>query len=104
MINKIIWSTLAENQLEQVYEQHIKRSSLKAAKKVIHTIIGEVNLLIEEPFLGSVEESLQRDKITYRSLTANQYKIIYTVDETKDLIKIATVYNSRRDPISKGDI
>ncbi|TYP74274.1 type II toxin-antitoxin system RelE/ParE family toxin [Aquimarina intermedia] len=99
MVNKIIWSALAENQLEQVYEQHIKRSSLKAAKKVIHTIIGEVNLLIEEPFLGSVEESLQRDKITYRSLTANQYKIIYTVDEAKDLIKIATVYNTRRDPV-----
>lgn len=101
MVNKIIWSALAENQLEQIYEQHIKRSSLKAAKKVVNQIVGEVNLLIEEPFLGSVVETLHRDKVSYRTLIANQYKVIYTVDEAKDLIKVATVFNARRYPIMK---
>ncbi|WP_378187626.1 type II toxin-antitoxin system RelE/ParE family toxin [Aquimarina sp. W85] len=99
MIHKIIWSAMAESQLEQLYEQHIKRSSLKAGKKVVSQIIGEVNMLIEEPYLGTVVEPLKRDKIVYRKLTANQYNLLYTVDETKDLIKIATVFNSRRYPV-----
>ena len=48
--------------------------------------------------MGAREPLLQQRPIEYRFIIASNYKIIYSLDDEKQLIKIADVFDTRLDP------
>ena len=95
---KIIWSDFAEIQLDEIYEYYEKEASIKVATKIVTGIIKESEKLIKASFIGQEEELLKERKIQYRYLAFKNYKLIYSVDEQNELVKIADVFDTRQNP------
>ncbi|SDH07608.1 type II toxin-antitoxin system RelE/ParE family toxin [Psychroflexus sediminis] len=100
MALKIIWSELAESELDDIYEFYEKIASIKVAKKLVNAIINEPNKLIKTPEIGEKEPFLKHREIEYRYLVFRNYKLIYSVDYKKGCIKIADVFDTRQNPIN----
>ena len=98
MVNKVIWSEFAESQLDEIFDHYEKKASIRVAKKLVNDIINEPNRLIKSPLIGQKEELLKERKTSYRYLVFKSYKIIYSVDEEKGIIKIADVFNTHQYP------
>lgn len=71
---------------------------MKLAKKIIHSIIDKTKSLKNNPFIGQLEPLLNERTELYRYLVVSNYKLIYSVDENKALIKIADVFDTRQNP------
>jgi plasmid stabilization system protein ParE len=95
---KIIWSAFAETQLDEIYDYYEKEVNSRVATKLIKGIINETKKLIKAPFIGQEEEMLKEREIHYRYLVFKKYKLIYSVNEEKGLIKIADVFDTRQNP------
>lgn len=100
MAFKIIWSEFAESQLDEIYEYYKKDVSPVIAKKFLKGIINEPNRLLKTPLIGQVEELLKHRKMSYRYLIFKNYKLIYSVDMDKELIKISDVFDTRQNPLN----
>ena len=94
----VIWSELAENQIDLIYEYYLRTASEKVASKVVRGIILAPKKLITKPHIGQVEEYLKLRPIEYRYLTHKHYKLIYSIDEINGFIKIADVFDTRQYP------
>lgn len=94
----IIWSELAEFQLDDIYEYYQHIASPKVATKLVLGIINETKKLIDSPFIGKEEELLKKRIKQYRHLIFKNYKLIYTVDEENKIIRIADVFDTRQNP------
>ncbi len=95
---KIIWSQFAEKQLDIIFKYFEENVSINKASELLFELISATNKLEELPFLGQVEEALSHRKIEYRKIIYTNYKIIYSVDEAKEIIKIADVFDTRQNP------
>ncbi len=95
---KVIWSQSAEYRLDEIFEYYSERASKKIARKIVHEIISATNSLKNTPFLGQIEPLLDERIETYRYLVIKNYKIIYSVNENRYLLKIADVFDTRQNP------
>lgn len=84
----VIWSALAEEQLNNEIDYYLK----EVTKTLLETLICSTNRLTTFPYLGIliVENPL------YRVLVEGHYKIIYSVEE--EYIRVAFLFNTRQDP------
>lgn len=96
---KIIWSAFATTQLDDIFAYYADVANIKVATKIIQHLILAPNKLIENPYIGKIEEFLLERKESYRYLVYTNYKIIYSVDEKGKLIKIADVFDTRQNPV-----
>ncbi len=94
----IVWSDYAETQLDKIYEYYLKNASSRVANKLLQKIIAEPNKIIENPYISQIEDLLHDRENTYRYLICKNYKIIFSVDETKSFIQIADVFDTRQNP------
>jgi len=60
--------------------------------------LNEPKKLIKSPYIGQIENLLQERDNTYRFLIFKNYKIIYSVDQEKGFIKVADVFDTRKNP------
>jgi len=95
---KIIWSEFAETQLDEIYKYYEKKANPRVAKKLIKGIIDEPKKLIKAALIGQEEELLKQRKLEYRYLIFKNYKLIYSVDNKNEFIKIADVFDTRQNP------
>jgi len=95
---EIIWSEFAEQQLDDIFEYYEVNATTRVAKKMIRELINEPKRLIKDPFIGQKEVLLSERKISYRYLVFKHYKIIYSIDEENDFVKIADVFNTFQNP------
>jgi len=95
---KVIWSDFSETQLDEIYEYYEKKASSRVATKIVTGIIKESEKLIKASFIGQEEELLKEREIQYRYLVFKNYELIYSVDDQKELIKIADVFDTRQNP------
>ncbi|WP_438962819.1 type II toxin-antitoxin system RelE/ParE family toxin [Nonlabens sp.] len=95
---RIIWSAFAETQLDEIYEYYKNKAGKRIAKKLIYGLINEPNKLLKSPFIGQEEELLKDRKADYRYLVYKNYKLIYSLEEKTETIKIADVFDSRQTP------
>lgn len=95
---EIIWSDFADKQLDEIFDYYNKNASTKVAKKLIKNLLNEPKILIENPFIGQMENLLQDRTTTYRYLIYKNYKIIYSIDQEHGFIKIADVFDTRQYP------
>ncbi len=98
MVFRIIWSDFAITQLEEIYSYYEKNESSRIAKRIVVDIVKAPNKLMDAPYIGREEGFLNHRKTTYRFLVFKNYKIIYSVDEDNNYIKIADVFHTRQDP------
>lgn len=99
MIHTIVWSHLAELQLEAIYDYYQHKAGTKTAKKLLKGIITSPNKLLKTPYIGQEEPFLVHREIKYRYLVHKNYKLIYSVYESNLYIKIADVFDTRQNPV-----
>ena len=95
MDNKVIWTIRALKDLELISDYYLE-ISIKASEKIISGILGRTRQLETFPESGRKYESPQKTKLTYRRLVEGNYLIVYRIE--KNIIYIATVFDSRQEP------
>jgi len=95
---KIIWSKFSETQLDAIHKFYSLKANPEIADRIVYKIVNEVSILENDPLLGPREPLLLERTNKYRYIICNSYKIIYSVDEANNLIKIADVFDSRQNP------
>ena len=59
MAYTIIWSYFAEDQVGQIFAFYEKEATPRIAKKLLKRLIDAPNILVEDPFIGQIEELLK---------------------------------------------
>ena len=96
---KIIWSKFTEFQLDLIFNFYAEKVNIKLAKRIIFQIRDKVKKLSKSPFIGKKEELLTDRIENYRHLIISNYKVIYSVNEQSEIIKIADIFDARQNPI-----
>jgi len=96
---KIVWSQFAENEIDRIYNYYLQKAGIRVAKKIIKEIVSEPNKLLKNTFLTQIEDLLIDRENKYYYLVCNNYKIIYCLNEEKNLIQITDVFDTRQNPL-----
>lgn len=87
----------AENRLKEIHAYY-KEKSESAANKILKDIYDAVLPLKNFPQMAAIEPLLSDLPITFRSLIVRSiFKVIYFIDEEKEVINIATIWDCRQD-------
>lgn len=68
--------------------------TLHFIEKIEHTI----SLLINNPYMGTIEPLLAHRKEGFRYIPIHPYKMIYYIDESDETIYIVTFFNTWQQP------
>ena len=85
-----------------IFNFYNEKASYHVAQNIINKIVDKTILLIEQPYIGQIEESLEDMDFEYRYLIEGNYKIIYRI-ETRIVI-ISSVFDCRQNPDKLKDI
>lgn len=98
MIN-ISWTQTALQALELIYLQTLQYTKNERIATNLHNrLIKEAEILRTFPNAGSIIDTSERIKISYRALVADSnYKLIYYIETNGDVI-IVTIWNVHQDP------
>ena len=95
----VFWTAFAKEKLNDIFEYYKRRSrSAKVASKLIEGIIDHTIELEKQPYIGQREELLLKRPQEFRYLVFKSYKIIYWINEPKNRIDIAHVFDTRQNP------
>ena len=86
------WSRPARIDLKQIHD-YIAKDSRYYAKKVVQTIVGKTEELIDFPKIGRIVTEIDDPNI--RELFVYSYRLLYEI--TPDGIEILAVIHGRRD-------
>jgi len=101
MINKIIWSDFAIENLKDIFDYYKIKASKKIAEKIRRQILASTKQLTQNPESGQIESYLEKLKQNHRYLLSGNYKIIYRIE--KDQIFINDVFDVRQNPNKMAD-
>lgn len=96
---KIYWTDLAKIEVKSIYVFLKRGANISVAKKITKEITAEAKLLINQPYLGQIEESLNDRTKEFRYLIYSYYKIIYWINLDKNQIEIWDVFDCRQEPL-----
>lgn len=96
---KIYWTDLAKIEVKLIYVFLKRGANIVVAKKITKEITDEVKLLINQPYLGQIEQQLIDSSREFRTLIYSNYKIIYWINLDKNQIEIWDVFDCRQNPI-----
>lgn len=94
---KILWTELAINQLEQIFDFYKYNANTEVARKIVSQIVDKTILLEKNPFIGAKEPLLANRKKEYHYLVEGNYKIIYWKEN--NYVKINSIFDCRQNPI-----
>ena len=80
---EVLWSTLALEDLNSVFE-YIARDSQFYANRLIDEVIEKVNSIPDLPFRGRITPEYREE--TLREVFVKQYRIIYEVTERSVIV------------------
>ena len=93
---QVIWTEPAADQLEKII-RYIAADQPVAAEQVRADILGRVESLSRQPFLGSVYEKDRKGRT--REILSGKYRVFYRVDESARRVEILAVWHgARREP------
>ncbi|HEX5417809.1 MAG TPA: type II toxin-antitoxin system RelE/ParE family toxin [Chloroflexota bacterium] len=90
---KIVLTDVAESDLSAIYAYYAERSG-PAADRVLGTILRAINGLARFPLIGkpgAVPETRER------VVTRYPYRIIYHIDEAREVVEVWRVLHATRD-------
>lgn len=94
---KVVWTTPATSDLEQILAFLAERNPAAAAKVAVR-IKSTVRSIGEYPMAGRLDADVGcRERIVARTPLI----VIYTIDEPQQLVEIIAVFHTSRDPESK---
>jgi plasmid stabilization system protein ParE len=93
---ELIWSPTAMKDLKRVYV-HIKKESTVSAKKVITSIMDEVEKLVIHPKIFELDRFKNNNTGNYRAFEKYHYRISYKLTATE--IHILRVRHTSKDPL-----
>ena len=96
---KIIWSQFDEYQIDIIFNYYANNIDVKIARSITFQIRDKVSELYSNPYIGQKEEFLSDRPEDYRYCLVKNYKIIYSVNEDLQIIKITDVFDTRQNPI-----
>ena len=101
---KVTWDELARQNQREILAYGSRTWGKNAARKMRLHIKAEVERLAKFPLIGKVEPLLQGRSLQFRSLVIHEhYKLVYYIDEAKQLIYIAALWDTRREPRTQAD-
>jgi plasmid stabilization system protein ParE len=94
---KIIWLPKAKERVKEIHSFY-KEKSKTAADNLKKDIKSSTIPLSNFPQMGTLEPILSDLSESFRSLVVrNNYKIVYFIDEEKEIVYIVTVWDCRQD-------
>jgi toxin ParE1/3/4 len=99
MVQKIIWTKQAQNNLVEI-KNYIALDSLYYAKRIIYFIYQSCNQLISHPEIGML--LYKQDNFLLRRILVKKYRVIYTIYSGN--IYIIAVYHQSRILPTKFDV
>lgn len=106
---QIVWYPRAEKQWQKAMDYCEERFGMRAADRFQEKVLHLNTLLATNPYLGPVEEQLNRkasgpSPFVYRSVVVNPtYKLIYRVDEPAECLYIIALWDCRINPVRLYD-
>ena len=101
---KVTWDELARQNQRDILTYGTQVWGKNAAKKMRLHIKAEIERLARAPFIGKVEPLLQGRCLQFRSLVIHEhYKLVYHYDEAADTLRIAALWDTRREPAAQSD-
>lgn len=101
---KVIVQKAASRQISRVYTYGEQHFGLQAAEKTHARIMETLRLLATNPRLGIAEPLLAGRKREYRSVVVHErFKLVYYIDEAKQVIRIVALWDTRREPRNQAD-
>ena len=88
---KIIWSPLAGERLDKIYE-FISQDNISGAQKMVDRIIKKVDTLSNNPERGRKVPEANRKEI--REIFEGEYRIIYRIESKK--VSILSIRNFKQ--------
>lgn len=98
---EVIWHQKAQEQFEKAMDYCLRQFGKRVAKRIVDKIDRDVLLLSANPYMGTIEESLQ-ELSEFRYIVEGPAKLIYTVED--GYIFIHLYWDCRRDPIHLMDL
>ena len=96
---KVILLPKALSRLDDIFDWVKETNSENAAVKVYNSILDELEILEKQPRIAAIEPLLEDFSKQFRSLIIKRrYKAIYYIDEEKDMIFVATIWDCRQNP------
>jgi toxin ParE1/3/4 len=93
----VVLSRNASRRIVEIHDGIEEHSSSKKASYVVDAIMDKIDTLETFPKRNVVVPELEK-KGVFRKVFQWTYNIIYNVDDKKDMVKVATVYDGRRSP------
>jgi len=100
----VFWTQFAENKLEDIFHYYKYEVSIDVAKRLVTGIVDKTIGLEKHPYQGQKEELLKHRPEEFRYLVYKNYKIIYWINEKKQRIEIANVFDCRRNPTKMNEV
>lgn len=94
-VKDVFWTEAAQQDLALIYRR-ISTRSPERGKEVIHIILEKTKSLSQAHSTGIIEPLLKNEKIPHLFVEAGFYKVIYSVEDIKVIIK--AVYHIRQNP------
>jgi plasmid stabilization system protein ParE len=100
----VYWTRLAENKLDDIFDYYETKASIIVAQKLVTGIVDRTIGLNKSPYIGQKEELLTDRPQNFRYLVFKNYKIIYWINESKNRIEIANIFDCRQNPNKMNEI
>jgi plasmid stabilization system protein ParE len=98
IVFKILWTDFAINQLKDIFDYHLIKSSPNIAHRLVQKIINATIILENNPKSGRKEELLKDRHQEFQFIIVKNYKIIYWIDYEFSIINISVVFDTRQNP------
>ena len=100
---KLIVQKAADRQIDKVYAYGEQAFGIRVAEELHERILQSLRTLTAQPYIGKVEPLLAGRRYIYRSLVVHKYfKLIYYIDESRQTIYIAALWDTRREPLTQA--
>ncbi len=101
---KVIIQKTAAQRIDRIYAYGESHFGTATAQKLHNRLMTALHLLEQQPCIGPVEPLLKGRKYSYRSLVVHEhYKLVYRIDENRQTIYIADVWDTRREPTTQAE-
>lgn len=97
---EINWTSRAKKDLQKVYRFYTETINEEKAFEIITNILNRVDLLSDKKFvrIGAIDEEFKHLKRKYKKLIEKDIKITYRLSESKPVVYINRVFDTRQHP------
>ena len=95
----VYWTQFAENKLDDIFEYYKFKAGIKVAQTLINGIV-DISFTLEFNAYGGQQEELLSKRIEdFKYLVFKNYKIIYWIDERKQVVYVSNIFDTRQNPL-----